>query len=92
VTSNLIAIIQGKAKTSTKWLLGAIVSFATLMQIDAVKNLVTPLVAHHPKVSSIIAALIAIGTLLHNPTVQQVFGLGTVVPTATLNEPPKAGQ
>jgi hypothetical protein len=86
---NLVAIITGKAKASTKWLFGAIVSFGGLMQIDAVKNFVTPLVAKHPKISAIVVCLTTIGTLLHDPRVQQVLGIGTVVPTATLNEPPK---
>lgn len=88
----LVAVISGKAKSSTRWLFGLFLALPFLMQMDAFKNLVTPLFAAHPKVSSAFGSLTALALLLHNPTVQQVLGIGAVdelpspIPTITLDK------
>lgn len=56
-----------------KSLVAAIVSIASLLQIDAVKNVVMPVVAHHPHISFLIGGLITLGTLLTNPAVQKAI-------------------
>jgi hypothetical protein len=88
---NFVAVITGKAKASTRWLFGLFLALPLLMQNDAFKNLVTPLLAAHPKAASAFGSITALALLLHDPKVQQVLGIGeiTTLPTpATVIEPP----
>jgi hypothetical protein len=79
MTHNLIAVITGKAKVSTKALIGMLLTFGSLMQIPAVNSFVAPLIAHHPHIASIIGTLLGIYAVLHNPQVQQVLHLNQPV-------------
>jgi hypothetical protein len=60
-------------KGLTKFLIGAIITLAGAMQLDVVKNFMTPIVANHPKISSIIAGIVGLGLLLQNPQVQKAL-------------------
>lgn len=72
-----IAVVKGR----TKVLIGAIVTAASALQIDAVKNTVMPLVANHPHVSTIVGALITLCALLHNPvSIKLLTTLGILQP------------
>ena len=56
-----------------KGLIGVLIGLAGLMQIDAVKNFVTPIFNAHPKIAAVVAAAIGIGMLLQNPAVQKIL-------------------
>jgi hypothetical protein len=62
-------------KDSTKAILGIIVLIVSLLQIDQVQAMVAPLVGAYPKLAALIAGLISIGTLLHNPKVRELLGM-----------------
>jgi hypothetical protein len=59
----------------SKTFIGIITGLALLMQLDVVKNFVTPILAGHPKISSIVMGLVGIGLLLQNPAVQKILHL-----------------
>lgn len=61
--------------TKTKIQLGAIVAAVMGMQVDQVKNMVMPLVARHPHLSTIATGVFTLVTLLQNPTVELMLGL-----------------
>lgn len=68
-------LTAAQLRNSTRVLIGAIASFGVAMQLDVVKNYVTPILAAHPKIAPAIASLAGIGFLLHRPEVQQALGL-----------------
>jgi hypothetical protein len=74
-----------------KGLIGLLVGLAGLMQIDAVKNFVTPILAMHPKISSIVMALCGIGLLLQNPYVRKILHIDTVTQQTTTTISTSAG-
>lgn len=81
---SMMELITGKAKASTKALLALFMALPFLMQIDAVKNFVTPLLLAHPKISTAVGSLTSIALLLHNPQVQRVLGITTVETSTTV--------
>ena len=72
---NIYALISGKVKVSTKILFALFMSLPFLMQVDAVKNFLTPIFAAHPKIAATVSSLAGIALLLHNPQVQQALGI-----------------
>jgi hypothetical protein len=81
-----ISNIQTGLRNFTKWAIGVIVGLAGLMQIDAVKNFVTPILAQHPKISSIVLGLVAVGLLLQNPAVQRILHLDITGTTVKISD------
>lgn len=71
--------LSGLGKTAV----GAVVSMAGLLQLPDVKNVVIPLVAHHPHLSTLAGALVTLGALLANPEVQKVLHLKTEIVTTS---------
>lgn len=69
--------------TRAKFLLAAIVAGALSMQVDQVKDAVTPYIANHPKLASIAGAVFSLVTLLQNPTVQHILGIDEQKTVAT---------
>jgi hypothetical protein len=61
--------------TRAKVLLGAIVAGALSMQVPQVKDVIMPLVANHPHVSTLVGAIFTVITLLQNPVIQEVLGI-----------------
>lgn len=78
VKDSVLLVIRGQLKGSTKAFIGLIIAFPTLMQIDAVKNFVTPLAAAHPKLATAIGGITLLGTLMHTPVIQAIFAEKTV--------------
>lgn len=72
MTQMMKEIVQD-LRLATKFLLGAIVSLALAMQLDVVKNYVTPILAGHPKLTSIVMGIAGLGLLLMNPQVRKVL-------------------
>jgi hypothetical protein len=72
---NLVNILTGKAKSSTKWLFSLLLGLPVLMQIPAFEKFVAPLLSAHPKVATFVGSLVAIGTLLHDPKVRSILGI-----------------
>jgi phage-related protein len=70
-----IGNVKSSLTNLSKTVIGVIVGMAGLMQIDAVKDFVTPILTAHPKIASIVAAVVAIGLLLQNPAVQKILHL-----------------
>ena len=70
---NLLNILAGDARLSTRWLFGLLLALPALMKIPAVTDFVKPLLTAHPQIAMLVASLIAIGTLLHNPQVLDVL-------------------
>lgn len=79
---SVATLISGKIKASTKVLIGLLIAFPATMQIEAVKNFVTPLAAAHPKLATAIGALVTIGLVLHSPAIQAIFVQQTTEETA----------
>ena len=74
---NLLALIKGEVKVSTKVLFGLFLALPLLMQNDASKNFVTPILSMHPKIAAAVGSLVSISVLLHNPQVQTILGIKT---------------
>jgi hypothetical protein len=52
---------------------------AGVLQIEAVKNVVIPIIAHHPHFATIFGGLLTLGTLLTNPVVQKAIHYHAVI-------------
>jgi hypothetical protein len=61
--------------TRAKVQLGAIVVAMLGMQVDQVKDIVLPLVAHHPRIASLATGIFTIITFLQNPTIAKILGI-----------------
>ena len=84
-----------KIRQITKSLVSGVVGAATLLQVPQVADVLKSAVAHHPHISSIVAAAITIAALLHNPVVIRTLGLekkevtSEVVAVADAGHPPQ---
>ena len=58
-----------------KLCIGFVATVCALVQIPAVKDVLIPLLASHPHISTIFGGLTVIGSLMANPQVQQVLGI-----------------
>jgi hypothetical protein len=74
-------------KSFTKILVGILVTFAGLMQVQEVRDFILPLVTAHPRIASIVSALIGMAALVHNPKVQHLLGLDEEIPPVKEVEP-----
>lgn len=66
-----ISVVTLKAKNSTKTIFAVLVALPGLVQIPTVKSWISA----HPKVSATMGTFVMIGTLLHNPKLQQALGI-----------------
>ena len=81
----------------TKRLTCAITAAAGLLNVPEVAHPLVKAVAAHPHLSSLVAGLLLVASLLHNPQVIQILGLKTeevvktseVVPLASAQNPPQ---
>ena len=81
-----ISNIQTGLRNFTKWAISVIVGLALLMQIDIVKNFITPILTQHPKIASIVMGLAGIGLLLQNPAVQRILHLDITGTTVKISD------
>lgn len=57
----------------TKGILGFVLTFVALMQVDAVADKISPILLAHPKISAVVGGLMSIGMLLLNPQIQKIL-------------------
>lgn len=72
---NFIAIITLKVKHSTKVIVALLMAIPAAVQFPSVKNFLSTVYAAHPKWATTIGGLVALGTLLHSPKIQQALGI-----------------
>lgn len=74
-----MVIDTAKLRISTKALAAAFFSFGALMQVGPVSQFVTRATLNHPHIAALLASLVSISILLHNPEVGQILGIQTTV-------------
>ncbi len=71
-----MVIDTAKLRISTKSVATAFFSFAALMQVPEVNHAVMNVVEGHARLASLVASVISLAALLHNPQVEAALGIG----------------
>lgn len=79
-------IDTAKLKISTKTMLGFVIGFGSLMQVPAVNEFVAAHTLQHKNLTSLVATVMGIYALLHNPEVQEAFGIKKTVQVTQTSE------
>lgn len=79
-------IDTAKLKISTKTMLAFVIGFGSLMQVPAVSNFVAAHTLQHKNLTSLVGTIMGIYALLHNPEVQEAFGIKKTVQLTETSE------
>ena len=81
-----MVIDTAKLKISTKTMLGGVIGFGSLMQIPVVSEFVAAHTLQHKNLTSLVATVMGIYALLHNPEVQDALGIKTTTQLTQTSE------